>query len=88
MSFGQRASFIASLALFALAQLLLFVLAVQGTVPNALAALVLLYPVQLRWSLQAMAEGLTPPAIARLQGRYRALHALMGVAMAAALWLE
>lgn len=88
VSFGRRATFIASLALFALAQLLLFVLAVQGTVPKALAALLLLYPVQLRWSLRTMAEGLTPPAIARLQGRYRALHALIGVAMVAALWLE
>jgi 4-hydroxybenzoate polyprenyltransferase len=88
VTFGQRPTFIASLVLFALAQTLLFVLAVQGAVPRVLAAGLLLYPVQLRWSLRALAEGLTPPSIARLQKRYRVLHALIGVAMAAALWLE
>jgi 4-hydroxybenzoate polyprenyltransferase len=88
VTFGQRPTFIASLVLFALAQTLLFALAVQGAVPRVLAAGLLLYPVQLRWSLRALAEGLTPQGIARLQKRYRVLHALIGVAMAAAVWLE
>jgi 4-hydroxybenzoate polyprenyltransferase len=88
VTFGQRPTFIASLVLFALAQTLLFALAVQGALPRVLAAGLLLYPVQLRWSLRALAEGLTPQGIARLQKRYRVLHALIGVAMAAAVWLE
>jgi 4-hydroxybenzoate polyprenyltransferase len=87
VTFGQRRSFAASLALFTLSQALLFVLALQGTLPRALAALVVLYPLHLRWSLQALAEGLTHASICRLQVRYRALYAVVGVAMVAALWL-
>jgi 4-hydroxybenzoate polyprenyltransferase len=86
--FGRRRAFAASLALFTLSQALLFVLALQGTLPRALAALAVLYPLHLRWSLQALAEGLTHPSICRLQARYRALYAVIGVAMIAALWLD
>jgi 4-hydroxybenzoate polyprenyltransferase len=86
--FGQRRTLMASLALFALAHALIFVLAVRGTVPGALAAIVLLYPFHLRWSLQALAAGLTPASISRLQARYRALYCIIGVAMVGALWLE
>ena len=85
--FGQRRAFAASLALFTLSQALLFLLAVAGTLPRSLAALVLLYPVHLRWSLQALAEGLTYSSICRLQARYRALYAVVGLALVAALWL-
>jgi 4-hydroxybenzoate polyprenyltransferase len=83
--FGQRRIFATSLALFTLAHALLFLLAFQGALPRPLAALVVLYPVQLRWSLKALAEGLTYASIRRLQARYRALYAIVGLVMVAAL---
>jgi len=86
--FGPRRTMIASLTLFTLSQMLLLVLAVRGTVPRTLAATILLYPLHLRWSLQALAGALTPSSIARLQAHYRALYAVIGLAMMAALWLE
>lgn len=86
--FGQRRALAASVVLFTLAQAVLFSLALQGTVPTVLAVLVLLYPFHLRWSLQSLAEGLTPQGVSRLQARYRALHAVVGLVMVAALWLE
>jgi hypothetical protein len=86
--FGQRRTFAASLALFTLSQALLLFLALQNTLPGALAALVVLYPIHLRWSLQALAEGLTYASISRLQTRYRALYAVVGLAMVVALWLD
>jgi 4-hydroxybenzoate polyprenyltransferase len=84
--FGQRRTFAASLALFTLAHALLLLLALQGILPRPLAALVVLYPLHLRWSLQALSEGLTYASIRRLQARYRALYAVVGLAMVAALY--
>ena len=86
--FGQRRTFAASLALFTLSHALLLFLALQETLPRVLAALVVLYPIHLRWSLQALAEGLSYAGICRLQARYRALYAVVGVAVVAALWLN
>ena len=86
--FGPRRTFAASLALFTLAYALLLLLALRGILPYPLAALALLYPLQLRWSLAALNEGLTFPGIGRLQTRYRALFAVIGLAMVAALWLS
>jgi 4-hydroxybenzoate polyprenyltransferase len=86
--FGPRRTFAAGVALFTLAHALLLLLALQGTLPHPLAALAVLYPVQLRWSLAARNEGLTFAGIGRLQARYRALFALLGLAMVAALWLS
>jgi 4-hydroxybenzoate polyprenyltransferase len=83
--FGQRRTFAASLTLFTLAQALLLLLALQGTLPRPLAALAILYPVHLRWSLKALAEGLTFESISRLQARYRVLYVIIGLAMVAAL---
>jgi len=88
VTFGERRTFAASLALFTLAHALLFVLALQGTFPRPLAALAVLYPLHLRWSLNTLAEGLTYASISRLQARYRALYAVIGLAMVAALWLD
>src|SRR4051812_17957569 len=86
--FGPRRTFAASLALFTLAHALLLLLALQGILPHPLAALVVLYPVHLRWSLKTLAEGLTYASIRRLQARYRALYAIIGLAIVAALWLD
>jgi 4-hydroxybenzoate polyprenyltransferase len=85
--FGPRRTFAASLALFTLAHALLLLLALRGILPPPLAALVALYPLHLRWSLKTLAEGLTFESIRRLQARYRALYAIIGLAMVAALWL-
>jgi 4-hydroxybenzoate polyprenyltransferase len=85
--FGPRRAFAASLGLFTLAYALLLLLALQGFLPHPLAALVVLYPLHLRWSLQTRDEGLTYASIRRLQARYRALYAVIGLAMVAALWL-
>lgn len=86
VAFGKRRAFAASLALFTLANVLLLVLALQGILPRPLAALVLLYPIHLRWSLKTLAEDLTYASVRRLQARYRALYAVIGLAMVAALW--
>ncbi|HEY9420303.1 MAG TPA: UbiA family prenyltransferase [Thermoanaerobaculia bacterium] len=86
--FGQRLTFAAGLALFTLAYALLFLLALQGILPHPLAALVALYPLHLRWSLKTLAGGLTYASIERLQARYRALYAIIGLAMVATLWID
>jgi 4-hydroxybenzoate polyprenyltransferase len=83
--FGPRRTFAASLALFTLAHALLLFLALRGIVPRPLAGLAALYPLQLRWSLQTLAGGLTYTGIRHLQIRYRALYALVGVVMLATL---
>jgi 4-hydroxybenzoate polyprenyltransferase len=88
VTFGQRRTFAAGVALFTLSHLLLLVLALLGILPRALAALVVLYPIHLRWSLETLAEGLTYTSICRLQARYRALYAILGAAMVAACWLQ
>jgi 4-hydroxybenzoate polyprenyltransferase len=85
--FGPRPTFVASLALFTLAHALLFVLALQGILPRALAGLVILNPIHLRWSLDTLGDGLTYASVLRLQARYRALFAIIGLAMLAAFWL-
>jgi 4-hydroxybenzoate polyprenyltransferase len=86
-AFGRRRTFAASLALFTLAYALLLLLALQGILPRPLAFLAALYPLHLRWSLATLAEGLTYESIRRLQARYRALYAIIGLAMVAALWM-
>ena len=87
VAFGRRRTFAASLILFTLAQGLLFVLALAGTLPRPLAALVALFPVQLYWSFETLREGLTYESVSRLQSRYRALYAVIGLAMVAALFV-
>lgn len=83
--FGRRRTFAASLALFTLAYALLLLVALRGILPRPLALLAVLYPVHLRWSLKTLDEGLTHAGIRRLQARYRALYAAIGLAMVAAL---
>ncbi len=84
--FGQHRTFAASLYFFTLAHILLLVLALQGVLPRPLAALVTLYALQLYWSLQTLREGLTYASLCRLQTRYRALYAVIGMAMVAAVY--
>jgi 4-hydroxybenzoate polyprenyltransferase len=79
--FGLRRTFAASLVLFTLAHVVLFLLALNGFLPRPLAAAVAFYPVQLYWSLEALRESLTYASVSRLQTRYRALYAVIGLAM-------
>ncbi|HYR29052.1 MAG TPA: UbiA family prenyltransferase [Thermoanaerobaculia bacterium] len=83
--FGPRRTFIASLVLFTLANAVFAALALTGTAPRPLAALVMLHPLQLYWSSTTLAGGLTYASVSRLQSRYRALYAVMGIAIVAAL---
>lgn len=86
--FGQRRTFAASIGLFTAAQIILLVLALQGILPRALAALVALYAVQLFWSLETLVQGLTYESVCQLQVRYRVLYAFIGVVMVAALYAQ
>ena len=83
--FGPRRTFAASLVLFTMAHVLLLLLALGRFLPLPLAALVVLYPLQLYWSLETLREGLTYASVSRLQSRYRVLYAVIGVAMVMAL---
>jgi len=83
--FGPRRTFAASLVLFTLAHVCLLLLALQGMLPRALAAVVAFYPLQLYWSLQTLRDGLTYASVSRLQTRYRVLYAVIGLAMVAVL---
>lgn len=85
--FGQRRAFAASLVLFTLAQTLFLLLSLRGILPRPLSALVVLFPLQLHWSLQTLREGLTYASVSRLQTRYRVLYAVVGLAMVAGLWI-
>ncbi|MEO8216087.1 MAG: UbiA family prenyltransferase [Acidobacteriota bacterium] len=83
--FGQRRTFLASLVLFGLAHLLLLLLAFRGIVARPMAALAILFPLQIHWSLKTMREGFSYGSLSGLRARYRALYAVVGLAMAAAL---
>lgn len=82
VKFGKKRVFIASFALFTVADALLILLALNGAVPQGLALVVAaIYPVHLHWTLQAMREGLPFQSVRRLQMRYRALYAGVGGVM-------
>jgi 4-hydroxybenzoate polyprenyltransferase len=85
VAFGPRRTFAASLVLFTLAHIILFLLALIGLLPRPLAAIVFLYAIQLFWSSETLREGLTYATVSRLQARYRALYVIIGVAMVVAL---
>jgi 4-hydroxybenzoate polyprenyltransferase len=88
VTFGKKSAFIAGLVGFTCAYALLVALAAAGIIPGWLEVLVLLYPLHLYWSSKAIAEGLSFAGIRRLQARYRALYAVIGAAMLAALLLQ
>jgi 4-hydroxybenzoate polyprenyltransferase len=84
---GPRRAFATSVVLFALAQLLLVLLSVRGILPRPLAPVVVLFALQLHWSLQTLRAGLTFASVSRLQTRYRILYAIIGVAMVTAMYI-
>jgi 4-hydroxybenzoate polyprenyltransferase len=87
--FGKRRAFLAGLALFTLAYADLVLLAWTGVVPAVLGVLpLLLFPVQLVWSVSSLRGGLSFESISRLQRGYRLLFGLIGLAMVAALFFR
>ncbi len=90
VKFGQAWSFAAGFVLFAVADVLLFVLAVRGIVPSLLMGIAAIFPFHLWWTLRTYCSGLTFENIRWLQARYRMLYAivgvLMGLAMSPKLW--
>ncbi len=86
VAFGKVPTFLAGLVLFTTADALLCALALLGFVPLAVAAATAaLYPFHFAWSLQALSLGLAPSRVRRLQWKYRALHAAIGIVAAASL---
>jgi 4-hydroxybenzoate polyprenyltransferase len=83
VTFGRRRTFGASLGLFTLAHAVLLALAFVGLIPRVLSALVLFYPIHLRWSLATLADGFTDASVCRLRRRYRVLYAGFGAVMVA-----
>jgi len=81
VTFGRARCFAAGLGLFTIADVLLVVLAARGTVPRALVLVAAFYSVHLYWSLQTLPAGLNFESIRRLQVRYRALYAIIGLMM-------
>lgn len=85
--FGRKPTFLAGLAAFTAAYVLLAALAATGAgaVPRWVGGLaMLLYMVHLVFSRRALAGGLTFAAMRRLQARYRVLYGVIGAAMLAA----
>lgn len=88
VAYGRTRAFLAGLAGFTLAYVQLAVLAARGILPAATAAILVLYPVHLYWSLTTLAGGLTFHSIGRLQARYRVLYAIIGGTILLALLLQ
>lgn len=85
VAFGPRRVFVASLLLFASAHATFVFLAFENMIPRPLAAVVVLFVVQIVWSFDALRDGLTYATVSRLQARYRVLYAVIGACIVAAL---
>jgi 4-hydroxybenzoate polyprenyltransferase len=79
VTFGKARSFAASVVLFMIADVLLIVLAVSDTAPRPLFLIAAFLPLHLFWSFQAWRAGLTFESVRRLQVRYRAIYAAIGL---------
>jgi 4-hydroxybenzoate polyprenyltransferase len=79
--FGRSSGFVASFALFTLANVWLVLLALRGIVPHILSLVAIPYVVYLGFWLQTLRAGLSYDTIRRLQVRYRILYAGVGLAM-------
>jgi 4-hydroxybenzoate polyprenyltransferase len=88
VKFGRARSFAAGLALFTIASVLLVVLAARGVVPRALILVAAICPLHLYWSARTLRVGLTFESIRRLQVRYRALYAAIGLMMVVTVLLD
>jgi len=81
--FGCRRTFLASLFMFTAAYAILAGLAALSILPRLLLWSVMLWPLQLVWSLQAIQRGLGFETAIWMQRRYRLLFAFIGLAMLA-----
>jgi 4-hydroxybenzoate polyprenyltransferase len=81
--FGCRRAFLASLFTFTIAYAILAGLAAVGALPRLLLWSIILWPLHVAWSLQALQRGLGFETALWMQRRYRLLFALIGLAMLA-----
>jgi 4-hydroxybenzoate polyprenyltransferase len=87
VAFGKRRVFLAGLVVFTLAYVWMVILAGSELVPRPIALLpILLYPLQVFWSVRALREGLNPDSLSRFQIRYRLLYAIIGLGVLFALF--
>ncbi len=88
VSFGKTRAFLAGFGLFTLAYAHLVLLAAVGLIPHPLGWLGALYVLHAVWSVRTLRAGLTFETLSRFQSVYRAVYALIGAAMLAALLLQ
>ena len=88
VSFGKTPTFIAGLVVFTFSYAQLVVLAASGIIPGWLAGLALFYLLHLSWSLKMVAAGLSFESMRQFQARYRAIYAVIGAVMLAALLIS
>ncbi|HEX6832967.1 MAG TPA: UbiA family prenyltransferase [Rudaea sp.] len=81
VAFGRRRTFLASLFTFTAAYAMLTVLAALGLLPKLLLWSPLAWLLHLAWSLRALRHGLGFETALWVQRRYRALFALIGLAI-------
>ena len=87
VAFGKRATFLAGLVVFTCAYLCLFLLGWFRFVPRPLSLLaVVFYPLHLFWSLRVLQRDLDSQIVDRFQFQYRALYAVIGIAMLCSLF--
>lgn len=88
VAFGPRRTFLVGLGLFTVAYAYLVALALAGLIPPVLAWLGLLYPVHALWSIRTLRAGLSFQSMTSFRDAYRALYAVIGLAMLAAVLLH
>ncbi len=79
--FGPARTFAVAFFFFTVADALLIVLAICSVVPRILLAAAAIYPLHLLWTVQTSRADLTFENIRRLQVRYRAIYAIIGLLM-------
>lgn len=79
--FGRRRAFLASLYMFTAAYAILACLAAFGVESRLLLGTVVLWPLQVWWSLRALQRGLGFETAEWMQRRYRLLFAIIGIVM-------
>jgi 4-hydroxybenzoate polyprenyltransferase len=84
--FGKRRTFVAAFLAFAFSFVLLACMAGAGILPSPVWGLAVLYPPLALVLLQALRRGLDAAAVARARRRYRALFAVLAIALGACLW--
>lgn len=79
VTFGPRATFVASFLLFTSAYGLIVALAATGVLPTLMLVTGAVWGLQARWSLQALRRGLEAETALWIQRRYRLLFLVVGL---------